>query len=152
MSQSASIIRPAESKDMEALLSLLEELFSIEKDFRFDRSKQMGGLERMLSNQNGKLLAAEADGRVVGMCSGQLLVSTAEGGPSVLVEDVVVAGPWRGRGFGKSLVHGICQWAREQGAAGLQLLADQTNLPALAFYERLGWQRTQLVCLRKRMS
>lgn len=145
-------IRPAHFKDLAALSSLLEELFSIEEDFRFDEKVQRRGLERMLDNQDGIVLAAEAYGELVGMCTGQLLVSTAEGGPSVLVEDVVVEKPWRSRGVGKKLLQSIGQWAREQGATRVQLLADQTNLPALAFYEHLGWQRTQLVCLRKRMS
>jgi ribosomal protein S18 acetylase RimI-like enzyme len=31
----------------------------------------------------------------------------------------------------------------------LQLLADKNNLPALNFYQKQGWQSTQLVCLRK---
>jgi ribosomal protein S18 acetylase RimI-like enzyme len=152
MSIPAINIRPAQLEDLAALSSLLEELFSIEEDFRFDEKKQRQGLEQMLDNQSGIVLAAEADGEVAGMCTGQLLVSTAEGGPSVLVEDVVVENPWRSRGVGKKLVQSVCQWAREQGATRIQLLADQTNLPALAFYEHLGWQRTQLVCLRKRMS
>lgn len=152
MSRSTVSIRRAESRDLGTLSGLLEKLFSIEEDFRVDRSKQLRGLEQMLSNPKGSLWAAEADGKVVGMCSGQLLVSTAEGGPSVLVEDVVVDNAWRSRGVGKGLVQSVGQWAREQGAARLQLLADRSNHPALGFYEHLGWQKTQLVCLRKRMS
>jgi GNAT superfamily N-acetyltransferase len=152
VSPSTVSIRRAEFKDLEALTRLLEELFSIEEDFRVDRSKQRRGLERMLDNPAGSLWAAEADGKVIGICSGQLLMSTAEGGPSVLVEDVVVESPWRGRGVGKGLVRSVSQWANEQGAARLQLLADRTNYSALAFYEHLGWEKTQLVCLRKKMS
>jgi ribosomal protein S18 acetylase RimI-like enzyme len=152
VSHPAVSIRRAESKDLEALTALLVELFSIEEDFLIDRSKQRRGLERMLNNPAGSLWAAEADGKVIGMCSGQLMVSTAAGGPSALVEDVVVDSPWRGRGVGKRLVQSVSQWASEQGAARLQLLADQTNHSALAFYEHLGWEKTQLVCLRKRMS
>ena len=36
------------------------------------------------------VLVAEYNKKVVGMCTGQLLVSTAEGGFKVIVEDVVV--------------------------------------------------------------
>jgi ribosomal protein S18 acetylase RimI-like enzyme len=40
-------------------------------------------------------------------------------------------------------------WAEEQGATRLQLLADKNNPLALAFYERIGWQTTALICLRQ---
>jgi GNAT superfamily N-acetyltransferase len=152
VSKPAVTIRLGQPDDLAALTSLLEELFSIEEDFCFDQSNQMRGLGYMLNNQGGRLLTAEADGQVVGMCSGQLLISTAEGGPSVLVEDVVVGRPWRGKGVGSRLMQAVGLWAEENGASRLQLLADRANASAIAFYEHLGWQRTNLICLRKMMS
>ena len=76
------------------------------------------------------------------MCTGQLVISTAEGGPAVLVEDMVVDPAHRRRGVGRSLMTAMARWAAEQGATRLQLLADKNNPPALAFYERVGWQPT----------
>lgn len=152
MSKPTVTIRPAQPVDLAALTLLLEDLFSIEEDFCFDESRQMRGLGQMLNNKRGRLLAAEADGKVVGMCSGQLLVSTAEGGPSVLVEDVIVGRTWRGKGVGTKLMQAVSAWAEGQGASRLQLLADRENASAIAFYGHLGWQKTQLICLRKRMS
>ena len=43
----------------------------------------------------------------------------------------------------------LAGWALEQGATRMQLLADKNNPPALAFYERLGWGTTALICLRQ---
>jgi len=34
----------------------------------------------------------------------------------------------------------------------LQLLADRNNIQATDFYQKLGWQATQLICLRKVVS
>jgi GNAT superfamily N-acetyltransferase len=82
------------------------------------------------------------------MCSGQLLVSTAEGGFSLLVEDVVVDEKWRGRGVGRLMMEAISDYARGKNVRRLQLLADRNNTPALAFYHRLGWKGTELICLR----
>ena len=82
------------------------------------------------------------------MCTGQLVVSTAEGGPALLVEDVVVDANHRGRGVGRALLAALADWARGRGVRRLQLLADGTNGPALAFYDRLGWRATALVCRR----
>nr|WP_321513865.1 GNAT family N-acetyltransferase [uncultured Pseudodesulfovibrio sp.] len=143
---------PAGHEDLESLVVLLETLFSIEEDFVVDQAKQRRGLELMLNNGRGCILAAKAaDGTVVGMCSGQLTVSTAEGGPAVLIEDVIVQQDWQGQGIGTKLMDGITAWARENEVTRLQLLADRQNLPALDFYKHLGWQPTQLVCLRNRL-
>lgn len=152
MSEAVTVtIRPAVHADIESLVRLLDELFSIEEDFVAEEERQRCGLEMMLNNGRGCILAAEAaDGTVVGMCSGQLTVSTAEGGPAVLIEDVIVRQDWRGQGVGASLLDAITEWARDNEASRLQLLADRHNGPALDFYKHLGWQPTQLVCLRNK--
>ena len=141
-------MRSAEPADLDSLVSLLAALFSIEEDFVFDESKQRRGLSLMLENERGCVLVAEAEGLVIGMCSGQLLVSTAEGGLSLLIEDVVVDERWRGRGVGRLLMAAISDWAKANKVSRLQLLADRNNVPALDFYRSLGWQITELICLR----
>jgi GNAT superfamily N-acetyltransferase len=83
------------------------------------------------------------------MCSVQALISTAEGGKVGLLEDMVVAAAWRGRGLGSALLAAAQQWSAGQGMTRLQLLADATNEPALGFYRRQGWGGTRLVALRK---
>jgi hypothetical protein len=44
----------------------------------------------------------------------------------------------------------IAHWARASGLARLQLLADRRNRLALAFYDRLAFQATNMICLRTR--
>ncbi len=144
-------IRTAEPADLDSLIYLLAALFAIEEDFIFDESRQRRGLALMLDNERGCVLVAEAEGQVVGMCSGQLLVSTAVGGLSLLVEDVVVHEQWRGRGVGHLLMEAISDWAKVEKVSRLQLLADRNNTPALDFYRSLGWQTTELICLRTSM-
>lgn len=142
-------IRPARLDDLDALVELLKLLFSIEADFAVNDRLQRRGLWMLLENGMGCLLVAECDHDVVGMVSGQLTVSTAEGGPALLVEDMVVNEGYRGRGIGRRLLEAISQWAKAHHVTRLQLLADRTNEPALAFYRHLGWHSTQLICLRK---
>ena len=141
-------IRPAEPGDLDSLVTLLQQLFTIEEDFQVDEKRQRRGLTMMLGNPRGLILVAEQEGRVIGMCSGQLLVSTAEGGPALLMEDVIVDENFRRGGIGRLLISAMAQWAADQGAYRLQLLADRTNNEALAFYARLGWKTTNLICLR----
>ena len=144
-------LRHARKEDLDELTALLRLLFTIEADFSFNESRQRQGLLMMLGNDRSCILAAEGAGRVIGMCTGQLVISTAEGGPAVLVEDVVVDPAHRGRGTGRALIRAMAGWALEQGATRLQLLADKNNPPALAFYERLGWRTTALICLRQHL-
>jgi GNAT superfamily N-acetyltransferase len=145
-----AVIRAATEADLGALVRLLAELFSIEADFRPDSRRQRRGLRAMLAapDQRGVLVAARA-GAVVGMVTVQLVVSTAEGAASGWVEDMVVARTERRRGLGRRLLVAAERWAVERGATRLQLLADAANEPAHAFYRRMGWGGTQLVCLRR---
>lgn len=143
------LIRPATPADVEALVSLLQLLFLLETDFTAAPDRQRRGLRLLLDDPRALLLVAQAEGRVVGMCSGQLLLSTAEGGYSALVEDVIVLPAWRGQGLGRALLAAVGDWARSRAATRLQLLADRGNYPALAFYERMGWEGTELICRRK---
>lgn len=143
-------IRAAEARDLEALVGLLRALFSIEADFRPDADRQRRGLARLLGEPaRAGVLVAERGGAVVGMVTAQLVISTAEGGVSAWLEDLVVCEAERGRGIGRRLIEAIAAWAAARGASRLQLLADRENAPALAFYARLGWRTTRLVALRR---
>ena len=143
-------IRPAGRDDIEAMISLLLALFAIEDDFTPDPERQRRGLTFFLEGcgKHRGIMVAEAGAEVVAMATVQILVSTAQGGPVGQVEDVVVREDFRGRGVGRRLMDALTAWAVERGLTRLQLLADRGNQPALDFYQRIGWQRTRLVCLR----
>ena len=144
-------IRNAKPSDIPQLVKLLKELFIIEADFDFDQEKQACGLNLLLSSNKDCILVAQLlnDNKVLGMCTVQTLISTAEGGPVGLLEDLVVAAEFRHQGIGAKLLVEAVNWAECQGLKRLQLLADKNNLPALNFYQKQGWNSTQLVCLRK---
>lgn len=141
--------RKAEFEDVPAMAGLLAELFSIEKDFSPDAEKQARGLSMLLVESGKAVIAAEESGRVIGMVTGQLLLSTAEGGLSLLLEDLVVAKSHRGRGVGSLLLAEVEKWGRDNGALRLQLVADKDNAPAKNFYEKAGWKMTNLCVLVK---
>ena len=145
------IILAAEPKDITALVGLLKILFGIEADFTFDEAKQRRGLQLMLeAPATRQIMVAESGGEIIGMCSAQLLVSTAEGGMAALIEDMVVGMEYRCRGIGRKLLESVETWALNQGATRLELLADRENTPALEFYKRMRWRNTRLICLHKK--
>ncbi|WLE98994.1 MAG: GNAT family N-acetyltransferase [Candidatus Electrothrix communis] len=143
------LIRGAREEDLTGLVFLLEVLFSIEKDFTFNADKQQRGLRLLVQRPDAAVLVAERQGRIIGMCTAQLLISTAEGGLSTLVEDVVILPAWQAHGTGKRLMEAVAEWSAFQGATRIQLLADRNNTRALGFYNRIGYRPTELICLRK---
>jgi len=143
-------IRNAQLEDIESLIALLGQLFSIEEDFEVNPEKQNSGLGIMIggSTKHHCIKVAEVDGTIVGMCTIQTLVSTAEGGMVGIVEDMIVDADYRGKGIGRQLMEHIKDWATVHQLRRLQLLADRTNFHALEFYDHLGWKPTRLTCLR----
>jgi GNAT superfamily N-acetyltransferase len=143
-------IRKATLADIDAMTGLLYQLFSIEEDFTFNAEKQKRGLALLInSNETAVAIVAELNGIVIGMLTAQTNISTVEGGIAAVLEDMVIDKSLRGKGIGKSLMQAMEQWAKEKGITRLQLLADKTNSPALAYYNKLGWTETKMFCLRK---
>lgn len=150
MAISSVVIRKAEPSDIHQMVGLLKELFSVEEDFTFNGTIQQNGLAMMLGDRKNRcIMVATMGEQVIGMCSAQLLISTAEGGIAALIEDMVVAKSYRGQGLGKKLLLSLEKWSNRKGAKRLQLLADRNNLHALAFYKKQKWTTTKLICLRK---
>ncbi len=144
-------IRPAQYGDIPAMIELLRLLFSIEADFDFDELRQRRSLTLMLEQPDLRpIWVATHDGVAIGMCSVQVLVSTAEGGWVGLLEDMIIQPEFRGHGVGSELFSTACRWADETGLTRIQLLCDSANMPALQFYENQGCSRTQLVCIRRK--
>jgi ribosomal protein S18 acetylase RimI-like enzyme len=128
---------------------LLQELFTVETEFNVDTEKQRSGLQMLLDSAQAGVWVADRYGRIVGMVTVQLVISTAEGRLSGLLEDLVVSSAYRHRGLGKALLNAAVKWAREQGATRMQLLADGRNVPALIFYRKQDWKQTNMIALRR---
>ncbi|MGE0082304.1 MAG: N-acetyltransferase family protein [Thiohalomonadaceae bacterium] len=142
-------IRAATPADIPALTALLAALFALESDFAPDGARQRAGLAALLASPQARVFVAEAGQGVIGMCTVQVLISTAQGGRVGLVEDVIVRNGWRGRGVGRALLAALEDWARGDGLSRLQLLANVDNRPAHDFYRKSGWSETRLGAWRR---
>lgn len=142
----------AKAADIAQILPLLDTLFALEEDFEFKPANVARALKRILDDgERSCLLVARSDERIVGMCSVQLVISTAEGTYSAWVEDVIVDSTWRGQGVGSLLLEGLEQWCRDNGATRMQLVADRNNDNALGFYRHTGWSELNLYTLKKKI-
>jgi len=136
--------------DIDDLVKLLSDLFTIEKDFKPDLTKQKKGLELLMENKSRATIqvAKNSSGKIIGMVTAQLVISTAQGAASAWVEDMVVDASYRGNGIGKQLLQNTLDWAKNNGATRAQLLVDIENTEALGYYKHLKWESTQLQARR----
>ncbi|MDP1611774.1 MAG: GNAT family N-acetyltransferase [Sulfuritalea sp.] len=142
----------ATAADIDAMADLLHQLFTLESDFKPRRAKQLAALRWILDHPaHGRLFVARDGGRVVGMANALVSISTAEGGPVLILEDVILAASHRGGGHGRQLVEHVLAWAKSEGMPRVTLLADKDNAPALAFYDRLGFEESAMVVRRKKL-
>lgn len=142
----------ADAADLDAMAGLLGELFTLEADFKPDRARQLAALRWILDHPaHGRLFVVRDGDRVVGMANALIGISTAEGGPVLLLEDLVLAASHRGGGHGRKLVEHVLAWAADQGMSRVTLLADRDNPAALAFYDRLGFAESAMVVRRRKL-
>ena len=143
----------ATAADLPAMADLLYELFTLESDFKPERERQIAGLQLILDTpQIGRLFVLRIDGKVAGMANALITVSTAQGTRVLLLEDVIVSSRYRAAGLGRQLVEHVCEWAKADGMTRVTLLADQDNAKALAFYDRLGFEKSAMVVRRRKLS
>ena len=137
-------IRKAQLDDLRVMARLIGELFAIEADFKIDFKKQYAGLKLLFENAEADILVAKYKNTAVGMVTMQRVISSAEGGYAGLIEDVVVSEAYRGMGVGHRLIEAVGALAKERGYVRLQLGADSDNAPALEFYRKLGFEKSNL--------
>jgi ribosomal protein S18 acetylase RimI-like enzyme len=87
------------------------------------------------------LFVAEVDGAVVGHIEVSIRRNDEVGFVGAYVDELAVAGGWRGRGIGTALMaHGEA-WAKGNGAKSIMLDHLHTNAGAAKLYQRLGFRR-----------
>jgi GNAT superfamily N-acetyltransferase len=124
-------------RDVEALTRLLGELFRQEAEFNPEPRRQRRALRALLARGDEALvLVAERGPDAVGMVTLQALISTATGGSSAWLEDMVVTAAERGRGTGSALMKAAMTEARRRRWTRISLLTDADNSRAHKFYRK----------------
>ena len=142
-------VSKAGKKDIEEMSLLLQELFTLEKDFTPDWHKQRQGLEFILENPHyGILLLLKKEKEILGMANLLVTVSTATGGKVILLEDFIIKKSTRRKGLGKYFWGEIKKLARKEGYARITILVDKDNRPAQGFYLSQGFKKSNMVCWR----
>jgi GNAT superfamily N-acetyltransferase len=146
------LIRRATPADVPQLCGLLALLFAQEVDFFPDTERQARALGLIIAQPSvGHIYCATEADMIIGMVSILFTVSTAEGGLAAWLEDMIVHPAHRGAGVGKRLLEEAIHQARLAGCSRITLLTDATNTPAMQFYGRSGFARSQMVPFRLKL-
>lgn len=137
-------IRAAETADISDMVSLLQMLFSIEADFNFSASNASQGLKGIINDENRCALVACSNDKVIGMCTAQWVYSTATGGKSAWVEDVVIHPDFQKKGIGTNMMKKLQKWCVKNGCNRIQLVYDLDNHSAIDFYLNQDFLNTRL--------
>src|SRR5436305_466523 len=116
-------IEPATLEDLPQLTDLVVSLLSVEEDFHADRVKQQHGIKLILEQPSrGRIFVMRNDHALIAMVNLLFTISTAEGGPVVLMEDVIVHPMHRGQGYGSRLLKYAIDFARQKKFKRITLL------------------------------
>lgn len=96
--------------------------------------------QTVLAHNGTRIFGADNAGQVVAMVTLHMLPNVTYGGrPYALLENVVTAKAFRGRGIGKTLMQSVIDVAWDEGAYKIMLLTGRTR-NAKGFYEALGFK------------
>lgn len=134
----------AGKKDIDSLIPLLKQLFSIEKDFTFDKKKHKKGLKLLLKQEESLVVIAKFEGEVVAMVTMQTIISTAIGAKTGLIEDFIVSDDYRDMGIGTYLFEYLKKYALKHNIKRMQLVCDNDNTSAKEFYLKKSFKKSNL--------
>jgi GNAT superfamily N-acetyltransferase len=70
-----------------------------------------------------------------------VIASLLDGGvPHAVLDNLVVDAPYRGRGIGRMLAHGVRRAARDAGCGRVELLSSKELSTAHTFYRSVGFK------------
>lgn len=119
-------------------------LFENVADDVFDAPIEVATLTDFLSAPNQLMVAALANGRIVGQARGIIHMSPDED-PQLYIDNLGVAPEMRRRRIGHRLVQELFNWGSERRCAGAWVATESDNLAAIRLYEHLGAKRQDMV-------
>lgn len=132
------LIRKGQKEDMPAVLDLIKELATFEKEpnaviVTVDELVKEGFGDTPLFNT----FVAEVDGEIIGTALFYYRFSTWKG-RTIHLEDLIVKQEKRGTGAGSALYKEVIRFAKQDGVRRVEWVVLNWNTHAINFYERSG--------------
>lgn len=131
-------IRKAEKSDMPAVLRLIQQLATFEKE----PDAVEVSLEELVEDGFGvrpffKCHVLEVKGQVLGIALFYYRYSTWKG-KTIHLEDLIIDENHRKKGYGKALIKSVIDYAVSKKVRRIEWVVLDWNTPAIKFYEKMG--------------
>ena len=132
-------IRPARSRDVGLVLTLIRELADYEKlSDKVDATEAVIEAALFGPGSTTRCELAEWDGEVAGQAIWFSNFSTFRGRSGLYLEDLYVRPAFRGRGIGRALLARLARECATRGWPRMEWAVLDWNQPAIDFYRTLG--------------
>lgn len=139
-------ISPVAAAELERLLPLIADYQRFYEVDEIDVERNRAFFRRFLApSEDGMLLGAREGGELAGYACLYWHFSSLSAAETVLMNDLFVAEPARGRGVGRALIEASAEVARERGAASLEWATAPSNVTAQRLYDSTGARRSEWV-------
>ncbi|HTK06998.1 MAG TPA: GNAT family acetyltransferase [Ktedonobacteraceae bacterium] len=115
----------------------------VQAGLELSRSDTRTGLAQKLERDADLFLVAVEENVIVGVVMGTY------DGRRGWVNHLAVAVHYKGKGLGTQLMQEMEQRLHEKGCSKVNLLIEPTNAAVQDFYQRLGYQRDELIFMEK---
>ena len=133
------IIRPAEERDVPAIVRLTRELAEYEKLSEFCVITEEMFSRLIFEEHSLSVLVAEQSGITVGIASYYFYkISTFSGKKVLYLEDLYILPQFRGMGTGRKFFDELKRIAKEKNCGKIEWKCLEWNKPSIAFYDRIG--------------
>ncbi|AOK40438.1 GNAT family N-acetyltransferase [Burkholderia vietnamiensis] len=135
----AAAIRPAQARDVGAIVALMRELAEFEKLTHLFVATEADLADALFGERPAaEALVAELDGAIVAYALFFHNYSTFVGRRGLYLEDLYVQPAQRGTGLGTALLRHLAALAVERRCARFEWSVLDWNRPAIDFYEKMG--------------
>jgi GNAT superfamily N-acetyltransferase len=136
-------VTPGEYEDLQPLIAAYQRFYEVEE---IDEERNRAFFRRFLApSDHGMLLGARAGGPLLGYACLYWHFSSLAAAESVLMNDLYVDEPARGRGVGRALIEATADVARQRGALCVEWATEPDNRTAQRLYDSTGAERTEWI-------
>lgn len=95
--------------------------------------------QNFLSEANSHIIVAEIKGAVVGFVNFTTRKTILHRGLSGLIDELIVAGTYRGKGIGRQLLSSAIEKSRQLGCCEVEVSTEKANTKARELYRQCGF-------------